>query len=157
MILGRVFNCQSISFDFASKDKRDVIQELAQKLVVSQPSLNYDEILPAILERENKLSTGIGHGVAIPHALCEGVEGVHGFVGISREGLDFQSLDNAPVHAVFMLVSGVKDCDFHLQVIRRLASLIEHPDFLKKFLSSASPGVAYDCIIEHERLAIQQM
>lgn len=50
MILGRVFNCQSIFFDFASKDKRDVIQELAQKLVVSQPRLNYDDVLPVILE-----------------------------------------------------------------------------------------------------------
>ena len=71
MILGRVFNYQSISFDFASTDKRDVIQELAQKLVVSQPSLNYDKVLSALLQREGKLSTGIGRGVAIPHALCE--------------------------------------------------------------------------------------
>lgn len=67
--------------------------------------------------------------------MCKGVEGIHGVIGISREGIDFQSLDNAPVHVVFMLVSGVKDCDSHLQVIKRLASLIQHPDFLKKILS----------------------
>ena len=157
MILGRVFNCQSIFFDFASTDKREVIQELAQKLVVSLPSLNCHDVLPAILERESKLSTGIGRGVAIPHAICKGVEGVHGVIGISKEGVDFQSLDNAPVHLVFMLVSGAKDCDYHLQVIKRLASLIQHPDFLKKILSSTTPEAACECILEHERLVIQQV
>ena len=155
MILGRVFNCQSISFDFASTDKRDVIQELAQKLVVSQPSLNYDKVLDALLQRESKLSTGIGRGVAIPHALCEGVEGVHSVIGISRQGIDFQSLDNEPVHIVFMLVSGVKDCDFHLQVIKRLASLLQNPDFLKKILSATNSQDAYNCILEFERMVIQ--
>ena len=155
MILGRVFNCQSISFDFASTDKRDVIQELAQKLVVSQPSLNYDKVLDALLQRESKLSTGIGRGVAIPHALCEGVEGVDGVIGISRQGIDFQSLDNEPVHIVFMLVSGVKDCDFHLQVIKRLASLLQNPDFLKKILSATNSQDAYNCILEFERMVIQ--
>lgn len=157
MILGRVFNCQSISFDFASTDKRDVIQELAQKLVVSQPSLNYDKVLSALLQRESKLSTGIGRGVAIPHALCEGVEGVHGVIGISRQGIDFESLDNEPVHLVFMLVSGVKDCDFHLQVIKRLASLLQNPDFLKKILATTNAQDAYNCILEFERLVIQQV
>ena len=108
-----------------------------------------------MLQRESKLSTGIGRGVAIPHALCEGVEGVHGVIGISRQGIDFQSLDNEPVHIVFMLVSGVKDCDFHLQVIKRLASLLQNPDFLKKILSATNSQDAYNCILEFERMVIQ--
>ena len=109
-----------------------------------------------MLQRESKLSTGIGRGVAIPHALCEGVEGVHGVIGISRQGIDFQSLDNEPVHLVVMLVAGVKDCDFHLQVIKRLASLFQNPNFLKKILSTTTAQDAYDCILEFERMVIQQ-
>ena len=114
------------------------------------PGVVRGNVLSALVEREKKLSTGIGNGVAVPHGVCKGFSGVKGFIGVSQKGIDFDSLDNAPVHVVFMMISGADDCEYHLQVIRRLAEVLKEPAFVKTILSKTTPQDVFDTLVRFE-------
>lgn len=150
MILSNVFNPRVINIDLESDDKDEVFEELVEGFVSAVPGLNRSDVLSALLEREEKLSTGIGNFVAVPHGVCEGFSGVKGLIGISKKGIDFDSLDNLPVHLFFVMVSGPNDCEYHLQVIKRLAEVLKEPYFVKTILSKTNPQDVYDTLIRFE-------
>ncbi|AEE17127.1 PTS sugar transporter subunit IIA [Treponema brennaborense] len=150
MILGQVFDPKSVNISLESTDKDEVFEELVESLVAVQPGLNRAEALAAVQEREAKLSTGIGRGVAVPHGICSGVSGVKGAIGISRGGIEYDSLDKAPVRIIFMLLSGRDECEYHLQVIKRLAQILEDPSFVDIILSKTTPQDVYDTLVRFE-------
>ncbi len=80
-------------------------------------------VLEALKEREEKISTGIGHGVAIPHAFSDEVEEVVAMFGRSKEGIDFEALDNAPVYFVILFVVPRKQYQLHLKTLSAIAKL----------------------------------
>ena len=153
MILSQVFSPSAINIDLESIEKDEVFEEIVEGLIASYSGLNRTGVLNALLERESKLSTGIGKGFAVPHGVCAGVSGVKGFIGISREGIDFDSLDNVPVQVIFTMISGENECEYHLQVIKRLADVIKQPNFIKTLLSKTSPQEIYDALIRFEESA----
>lgn len=153
MILSQVFSPKAINIDLESSEKDEVFEEIVEGFISSDSNLNRSAVLSALLERESKLSTGIGKGIAVPHGVCAGVSGVKGFIGISREGIDFDSLDNEPVHLIFTMVSGLDDCEYHLQVIKRLAEVLKEPNFTSTLLSKTSPQEIYDALVRFEEAA----
>jgi PTS system fructose-specific IIC component/PTS system nitrogen regulatory IIA component len=88
--------------------------------------------------REAKMSTGIVHGVAVPHGLCSSLKGVTGGIGISSGGLEFSSLDNAPVYVVFMLLSNPNHREQSIRVLSELASLFNSANFVSDVLARHS-------------------
>ena len=78
-------------------------------------------VIEALREREGKISTGIGSGVAIPHAFSDLVEDVVVGFGRSREGIDFEALDNAPVHFVILFIVPKKKYQLHLKTLAAIA------------------------------------
>lgn len=150
MILGQVFSPRAVNVSLESDDKEEVFEEIVEGFVSEYPGLSRSDVLSALLEREKKLSTGIGNGVAVPHGVCGGFSGVKGFIGISRKGIDFDSLDNAPVRLVFMMISGPDDCEYHLQVIKRLAEVLKEPSFVESILSRTTPQDVYDTLVRLE-------
>ena len=80
-------------------------------------------VLDALQERESKVSTGIGHGVAIPHAFSDDIENVIAVFGRSIEGIEFESLDNAPVHFVILFIVPRKQYHLHLKTLAAIAKL----------------------------------
>ena len=89
-----------------------------------------------IIERENQGSTGIGKGIAVPHIKHPKVKNIVGTIGCSTEGLDFSSLDKAPVYSVLLLVSPKNDPEKHLEAMERLFSHLQKEMF-RKFLRQA--------------------
>ena len=86
MILGQVFNPKTICVNLESVEKEEVFEELVEKLIAYKPNLNRQNILNAIMERENLMSTGIKEGIAVPHGKTNEVEEVIGVLGISKNG-----------------------------------------------------------------------
>ena len=82
-----------------------------------------EEILDSLKQREEQVSTGIGYGVAIPHAFSENVETVSAVFGRSEAGIDFEALDNAPVHYVVLFIVPKKDYHLHLQTLAAIAKM----------------------------------
>ena len=135
-----------------AEDKEEVFEELVD-LLVNQYQLDCrDQILAAIRRREEKMSTGIKRGIAIPHAKTAFTKGILGVLGISAPGIDYDSLDGEPVHMLFLLVSSEEDAGAHLSVLKKIALLVESPDFYREALAAADPQKVHGIIQTHEEL-----
>ena len=120
------------------KDKRGVIQELVQtiKKAYAPHKFNTTEIVNAIMEREKLGSTGLGGGVAVPHAKLSNIKTVHGALGRCPKGIDFNAVDGEPVSLVFLILSPSDKPDSYLQALQKTMQAIKRPNFCK-FLRNA--------------------
>ena len=127
----------------------DVIAELvnalddAGKIVKGKA----DEIIKAVIQRENEASTGIGKAVAVPHVKHKSVRDVVAAIGVSAEGIDFSSLDKQPVFSVVLLVSPVEG-DKHLQAMEAVFSCLQDDDFRKFLRQSQNVEQMKDLLME---------
>lgn len=95
-------------------------------------------VLDALLERETAQSTGIGGGVAIPHAVYPELDSTVIALALSRAGVEFRSLDNQPVHTFFLLLSPPAQSGRHIKLLARIARLMRQPDFMEQLLSAST-------------------
>ena len=150
MILGKIFSPSMIKVPLEAEDKEEVWEELVDLFVSDNNRNMTKEIIDAIRERETKLSTGIKNGIAVPHARLDSIKEICGVIGISPEGLDYDSLDGQPVHAVFLVLSPGGDCFSYLRVLRRLALLLEMPDFYPSLVKERTPEGIHSVICRFE-------
>ena len=97
------------------------------------------EVLAALQEREDKISTGIGSGVAIPHAFSDSIEEVVAAFGRSVEGVDFEALDNAPVHFIVLFVVQRKEYHLHLKTLAAIAQLFTSREVRQRLNDAVTP------------------
>ncbi len=154
MVLGKLFDIKNIKLDLESEDKEELFEEMVDLLVSNDESLNRDEILNAINEREQKLSTGIKKGIALPHAKIAGLKEPIGIVGISKKGIDYDALDGNPVYLVFMLLSTAGDYSMHLKILNRLNVLLLNPNFLEDIFTQHSSSDIHNVICKYEEMAV---
>jgi nitrogen PTS system EIIA component len=121
-------------------------------LVTQYRTDNRDQILEAIRRREEKMSTGIKKGIAIPHAKTGFTKGVVGVLGVSDHGIDYESLDGEPVRILFLLVSSEEDAATHLAVLKKIALLVENAGFSRDVLSAGSPEKVSRIIQKYEAM-----
>jgi len=107
-----------------------------------------DEITRDLIKRENQGSTGIGKGISVPHIKHSSVTEIVGTIGISKEGLDFSSLDKAPVYSVVLLLSPMNDPDRHLEAMENLFSHLQKEMFRKFLRQSETKKMIVDLIME---------
>ena len=120
------FLCKdAITLDLKAQNKKDAIIELIELLKESKKIKKTDEIIDVVLERENLGSTGVGHGVAIPHGKTDVLSEQVGVLGISKKGIEFNSLDGEPVYIIFLLVGPVEVTGQHLKALSRISRLLE--------------------------------
>jgi len=131
-------NVASIKADVASDEKPEVIRELVESLA-GAGAIAADQvegIVAAIMKREDLGSTGIGRGVAVPHTKHASVEKLVGTVGISVEGVDFNSLDGNKVHLFFLLISPPDRAGDHLRALENISRRLRDDTFCR-FLKQA--------------------
>ena len=136
-----------------AEDKAEVFEELVDLLVTQFGLDSRDEILEAIKRREEKMSTGIKRGIAIPHAKTTFTRGVSsGSWGSPTPGIDYESLDGEPVHMLFLLVSSEEDAGTHLAVLKKIALLVENPDFYREAIAAGDPEKVHRIIRNYEEI-----
>lgn len=115
-----------------STAKKKVIEELLDKLITAKrfKKDRKKELLSLLLAREKMGSTAIGHGIALPHIRIEGIKDIVLALGVSDAGVDFDALDSAPVHIVFLIISSQKEAGLHLKVLAHVAQLIKDKYFV---------------------------
>lgn len=125
MKLAHLLSTDQILLDMKAAEHWLSIVELVDHLVeVSRlPGILREEVLEALKAREEQVSTGIGSGVAIPHAFSDKLENVVAIFGRSREGIDFEALDNAPVHLIILFIVPRKDYHLHLRTLAAIAKM----------------------------------
>ena len=123
----------------------EVAAELVDGLVETEvlPHVSREAALISILKRESASTTGLGAGVAIPHAKVPFVRDFVAALGLSREGVDFRAADGGSVHAVFLLFSPADDPYGHLGLLGTLAGLIQKPRFVESLLEFAVRDAAH--------------
>jgi len=150
MFLHDVFSPEFIKVNLEAEDKDEAFEELVDHLCQVGDSDARDEILDALTLREAKMSTGIQKGVAIPHGNTNAVDSICGVLGISRKGVDYDALDGEPVYLLFMLVTPQKDAEKHLRILKRLAGLLDNPQFCFDLQSQRDSQSAYKMLCKYE-------
>jgi len=130
----------SIVAKLSSTDRDEAILELVNQLVDSgvAPASIKDEIFERVLDRERKHSTGFGRGVAVPHVKHADIEHITAAVGISSEGIDFNSLDKQPVYTIFLLLSPQDRPEEHLQAMEIIFKNLSKETFRRSLRQSSN-------------------
>ena len=121
----------AVSTDVKSQNKEDVIRELVELLVKSGAIKEKDvsKLVQILMKRESLGSTGIGQGVAIPHGKSDCVTKLVAAFGVSRAGVNFDSLDGESVHLFFLLIAPEDSAGPHLKALARISRLLKDKHF----------------------------
>jgi len=150
MSLTELLDESAILVNIKATEKREVIEELAATLTACGKVSDSSEMLQAVLEREKIMSTGIGKGVAIPHGKCKTVDKLVGVLGIKKEGVDFQSLDEQPVYLFFLLISPLNVSGPHIRALAHISRLLRHDQLRKRLIATENPHQVLELIAEEE-------
>jgi mannitol/fructose-specific phosphotransferase system IIA component (Ntr-type) len=125
MRLSELLSPSQILLDLKAEERWLSIIELVDALVAADKLAAElrDEVLAALKEREDQVSTGIGYGVAIPHAFSEKLDRVVAVFGRSRRGIDFEALDAVPVRFVILFIVPQRNYGMHLHTLSAIAKL----------------------------------
>lgn len=141
----------TIILDLNSNTKSEVIDELVSKLSYAGKLNDKVEYKKAILAREEQFSTGIGDGIAIPHAKTSAVKVPALCFGRSKQGIDYESLDGSDAHIFFMIAASEGAHNDHLDTLSRLSSLLMNEDFRKKLMEASSEDEILTLIDNQEK------
>jgi PTS system nitrogen regulatory IIA component len=130
---------KAITMDIKSTKKEDVLRELVDALINAGEieKRHRNKLVEALMNRESLGSTAIGQGIAIPHAKSDCVEKLVAAFGLSRKGVDFDSLDGEPAHIFFLLVAPQDSAGPHLKALARISRLLKDKYFRDALRSCA--------------------
>jgi len=150
MRLTNLLQPELIKLDLEHQSKREVLEELISLLADTNRIRDRDGFTHAVLDRESQRSSGIGCGVAIPHARNEAISQASIALGRSKNGIDFEALDNAPVHLIFLLATPINAGADHLKALARLARILRHPEYRQALLAANTKDEIVKIIEEAE-------
>jgi PTS system nitrogen regulatory IIA component len=148
MKLSEILEENNIIPELKAREKKGVLEELAEVVYNSDPSIDKGALVKVLVERERLGSTGIGDGVAIPHGKLSGLTNPIISFGRSKEGLGFDSMDGQPTYLFFLLVAPENSSGVHLQVLARIAKILKRSSFRKKLMEASTQKELYQTIIQ---------
>lgn len=140
----------AIKVGVESTEKEAALKELVDVLATVTDIGDKKSILRALIERENLGSTGIGQGIAIPHGKTDKVKGLVSVLGISRKGVNFESLDGEPVYIFFLLVAPKDTAGPHLKALAQISRLLRDSYFCELLKRCKTSDEVYELIRREE-------
>ena len=128
--------------------KHDALDSLVDAVSETGAIQDKDAFRDAVHDRERVLSTGIGQGVAIPHVRIDAVTEPTLGIGVSASGIDFDTLDDAPVHIIFMFAMPTGSQKAYLSLLSKVMHAVKNPDFTKRLTAGATPGEVLETLSE---------
>lgn len=128
-----------IAVPLVSRDKNGAIMELIKLLKKSGQISNEDEAYDAIMMREDKGSTGLEKGIAVPHAKTAAVNKTAAAIGISAEGIEFGSIDGKPSKLIFLIIAPPAQSGTHVALLSEIARLTQYPTLCDELVEAKSP------------------
>lgn len=153
MKLGELLKEPQIATGFKARDKWEAITTLVD-LLVSQNRLkpeHREAVYDALVAREKVASTGMEHGVAIPHASVDGIEDALAALAISPPGVPFQSADGQPARIIILLVIPRNKVQKHIRTLAGIAKLLQYEEMRDAITNARSPREALQVIREEEQ------
>lgn len=146
MNLKKVLSPDTVWVDLKADTKDGVIEEMVDRLVAAGKVKDRDAVLQAILEREQKMSTGMQNGVAIPHGKSDSVKALVAAVGLKKEGVPFDSMDGSPCTIFIMTVSPVQRTGPHIQFLAEISRLISQPAERDRLLAAKTHAEIFEIL-----------
>ena len=139
MDLNTVLTADTISLHLKGSTKNEIINELLDILVAAHKIPDRADALAAIMDREHKMSTGMKHGIAIPHGKSSTITDLVACFGVSDNAVDFDSLDHIPCRIFIMTLSPVEKTGPHLQFLAEISLLFKSAEKRQEILSAQTP------------------
>jgi len=137
-----------VKVPLTSDNKPAVLQELVQVLVDAGKIDDFDTVLAAIHEREDKQSTGLEMGIAVPHGKTPSVKSLVVAIGVSKEGIDFSSMDGEPSKLFFMLIAPPNQPGPHVEALGEIAKLSRSKAFCSALINAVDARVVVELLRE---------
>ncbi len=146
-----LINKKSVDLNLPSNDKAKTIDDMVELMNKGGNLNNKNEYKEAIIARENLSTTGIGEGVAIPHAKSKAVDKAALAAAVSKEGVDYESFDGSPANLIFMIAAPEGANDTHLEVLSRLSTILMDEEFRSNLINASSVDEFIKLIDDKER------
>ena len=151
MDLKDLLTAEVIKIPLEGNEKYQIIEEMVDILDAAGRIQNRDMVLNAVMERERVMSTGMGDGVAIPHAKTDGVTELVAAFGVTKQDIDFQSIDEKPVRIIFLLAGPTGLTGPRLKALSRISRLMHRKEFRDKLAGVRSTEEVIAAISHEER------
>jgi len=144
-----VLDRKSILPDLKARNKIGILEELVVP-VAEIAGVTQKDLTKVLMERERLGSTGIGGGIGIPHGKMKNLESLVLGFGLSRRGVDFESLDGRPTHIFFLLVTPENSTGLHLKLLARISRILKNDPFKSRLLEATDSDEILGIIKEED-------
>ncbi|MBT8367441.1 MAG: PTS sugar transporter subunit IIA [Deltaproteobacteria bacterium] len=144
-----VLDKEAILADLKAQNKKGILEELVAP-VAEIANVNQEALVKVLMERERLGSTGIGGGIGIPHGKMKNLESLVLGFGLSRRGVDFESLDGRPTHIFFLLITPENSTGLHLKLLARISRILKNEPFKDRLLNASGRDEILDIIREED-------
>lgn len=140
-----VLSKEAVNVDLKATDKKGILDELVYP-IAQLTSISSEELVKVLIERERLGSTGIGGGIGIPHGKFKSLDSLMLGFGLSRRGVDFESIDGRPTHIFFLLLTPENSAGLHLKLLAQISRLLKNDDFKAKLTQCDSVEKVFEII-----------
>lgn len=150
MKISDIINLRSIEIKDNLKDKNTLITNLIDLAGKSGSINDFDGALSDVIERERVMSTGVGKGIALPHAKTDHITQAAGSLILLHEPLDYDSLDDEPIRLAILLLSKTSNISLHLKMLSQISQLLNNDSMRHRILECSSPEEIFSQIVDFE-------
>ena len=150
MKIDEILKKESVIADITGKNKLDVIKEMTECLKQNNTIKDDRALYATLMEREKLGSTGIGENVAIPHGKSDELTQIIIVFARSLSGVDFESLDQKPVHFVCMVIAPAHSTGLHLKALARISRLFKNQTLREGILKAEDSNAIYSILLEED-------
>lgn len=151
MKISEVLELKNVVYELKGNTKTEVIDEMINLFANDERILDLDNVRASVYEREEIMSTGVGHGFGIPHCKTQGVTEIVAAFGKTKEPIEFEALDGNPVNLVFLLIGKDNLVAPHIKLLSRISLLMNKEEFRKNINDAKSSEEIFDLFINEEK------
>src|SRR5438552_7070607 len=151
MKISDILNAEVISVNMEAADKEDSLNKVIALASNSKKILDIDKVSETIHEREKLVSTGVGKGFAIPHGKTDAISDIVAAFAITKDPIDFDSIDGEPVRFIFLLVGKETLLNTHIKLLSRISRLMNKDEFRDRLLVAKTSEEVLNIFREEEK------
>jgi len=142
----------AIKVFLTGKDKEEIIRELVELALAGWPKEIQEQVVQAVFKREEIASTGIGGGIAIPHAKIEKGDDLIAACGLTKDPIDFEALDQKPVRLVFLILAPSNRPALQIRFLARVARILKDKLLKDKLFKCQDPEQIFHALLQYEEM-----
>ena len=144
-----ILSQERIAFDTVTSSKKAALEKLSSLIASSDTEITHKEVFDSLINRERLGSTGLGHGVAIPHGRRKGGAKTLGAFLKLETGINYDAIDHKPVDLLFALIVPEQSTQEHLDILSKLAVMFSNIDLVNKLRSERSHKSIYEILAKN--------